>query len=615
MRRLRHPSRALEMMRIVIRNAATTTTTTTCSATRSSFPFCRRAFTSSSTTTKFNDAATNNSEKSASSLDKEEEKVDDDIDDDDDDDGFSTLAKKKPRRDEDHVLGSCRAKTVGFTVETEREALQIFERWLKRDPLRPRKVVDSSAGGGGGGPRVLKTLIPYWKFADVSFRVKYKAKVGFSGRERKEGKGGGEDGDVEWQEIEEWREFNDGEAVRYDFEKDAAARQFATFSVRPDFARLIEPPASLAGSVGKKGETEVEVEEANKKMQNSRDVTVLPFEIKRSFAWTLALANIRDDLREKASKELKDTFSTNHVKDVLVHLEVVSRGTPLAVYLPAYLVEFTHGHETEKKETIRYLRRSAIVCGTSGNVACDELACSKRAMGIGGISMSTLTFMFSGMTDYGLSFLSGVISAALLSHYAKTLDFRSRAQQKKDREDVIKEHNAFNFATEQSINWLDECAQLARDDAEWSRWKRTKREDWVNEERKSWALAIWENQVYRRRERNERREELESQRAQKLEAERRAEEKRLKWGDDWDRASRKAANRGLSTDSQSFYKILELDDKRNEATIEEIKDSYRRLAHRWHPDKKGGKVEKFQMIQKAYLTLGNKLRRETYDQI
>jgi hypothetical protein len=530
--------------------------------------------------------------------------------------------KERLGREQEHVLGSCRAKTVAFTVETEKEALAIFERWLKRDPLRPRKVVDSSSSpssskaAGGGGATVSKTLIPYWKFADVSFRVKYKAKVGFSGRGRKDGGGEREsnaDDDVEWKEIEEWREFNGGEAVRYDFEKDAAARQFATFSVRPDFARLVEPPTSLGGSGGEKGD--VGVEEETRRVQNASDATVLPFEIKRSFAWTLALANIRDDLREKASKELKDTFSTDHVKDVLVHLEVVSRGTPLAVYLPAYLVEFTHGHETEKKETIRYLRRNAIVCGTSGNVACDELACSKRAMGIGGVGMSTLTFMLSGMTDYGLSFLSGVVSAALLSHYAKTLDFRSRAQQKKDREDVVKEHNAFNFATEQSIYWLDECAQLARDDAEWSRWKRTKREDWVNEERKSWALAIWENQVYRRRERNERREELESQRAQKLEAERRAEEKRLKWGDDWDRASRKAANRGLSTDSQSFYKILELDDKRNEATIEEIKDSYRRLAHRWHPDKKGGKVEKFQMIQKAYLTLGNKLRRETYDQM
>ena len=535
------------------------------------------------------------------------------------------------RRRNERVLGSCRAKTVPFSVRTEREALALFEKWLKSDPLRPRTVVDASAsmsaltssGPRGGGPTVSKTLIPYWKFADVAFRVQYTAKVGFNGRERMGKKGDAERSndldDVEWQEIEEWREFNDGEVVRYDFEKDAAARQFATFSVRPDFARLVEPPASLGGGGGEKEEKKEEDDggdgEESSRTNELNDVTVLPFEIKRSFAWTLALANIRDDLRERASKELKDTFSTDRVKDVRVHLEVVSRGKPLAVYLPAYLVKFTHGHETEKKETIRYLQRTAIVCGTSGNVACDELACSKRAMGIGGVGMGTLTFMLSGMIDYGVSFLSGVVSAALLSHYAKTLDYRSRAQQKKDREDVIKEHNAFNFATEQSMYWLDECAQLARDDAEWSRWKRTKREDWVNEERKLWALAIWENQVYRRRERNERREELESQRAQKLEAERRAQEKRLKWGEDWDRASRKAANRRLSTDSQSFYKILELDDKRNEATIEEIKESYRRLAHRWHPDKKGGRVEKFQMIQKAYLTLGNKLRRETYDQM
>ena len=94
--------------------------------------------------------------------------------------------------------------------------------------------------------------------------------------------------------------------------------------MRPDFARLVEPPTSLGGSGGEKGD--VGVEEETRRVQNASDATVLPFEIKRSFAWTLALANIRDDLREKASKELKDTFSTDHVKDVLVHLEVVSRG-------------------------------------------------------------------------------------------------------------------------------------------------------------------------------------------------------------------------------------------------------------------------------------------------
>ena len=151
--------------------------------------------------------------------------------------------KERLGREQEHVLGSCRAKTVAFTVETEKEALAIFERWLKRDPLRPRKVVDSSssssaaakaAGGGGGGATVSKTLIPYWKFADVSFRVKYKAKVGFSGRGRKDGGGEREsnaDDDVEWKEIEEWREFNGGEAVRYDFEKDAAARQLSLIHI------------------------------------------------------------------------------------------------------------------------------------------------------------------------------------------------------------------------------------------------------------------------------------------------------------------------------------------------------------------------------------------------
>ena len=53
--------------------------------------------------------------------------------------------KERLGREQEHVLGSCRAKTVAFTVETEKEALAIFERWLKRDPLRPRKVVDSSS--------------------------------------------------------------------------------------------------------------------------------------------------------------------------------------------------------------------------------------------------------------------------------------------------------------------------------------------------------------------------------------------------------------------------------------------------------------------------------------
>ena len=210
-----------------------------------------------------------------------------------------TTNNNEERRRNERVLGSCRAKTVPFSVRTESEALVLFKKWLKRDPLRPRTVVDASAsmsaltsagprGGGGGGPTVSKTLIPYWKFADVAFRVQYTAKVGFNGRERTEKKGDAERSnnldDVEWQEIEEWRAFNDGEVVRYDFEKDAAARQFATFSVRPDFARLVEPPTSLGGSGGEKGD--VGVEEETRRVQNASDATLLPFEIKRCLLYT-----------------------------------------------------------------------------------------------------------------------------------------------------------------------------------------------------------------------------------------------------------------------------------------------------------------------------------------
>jgi len=532
----------------------------------------------------------------------------------DDETKTRTRNKNKNESIKSEVRGSCQAMQAPFVL-TSKDAKRKFEKWLSSDVLRPREVYDKERRRDGwtseneGRVRARATLVPFWKFS-TKFKVTYKGKVGFSV------KGSGEN--LEWQEVEEWRDFNDGKEVAYDFEKDALARQFATFSVRPDFARELQPPKIISKEII----TEISTNghEDDEEDGEEEEVHVLPFELKRSFAWTLALSNIRDDLREKASKELKETFSTTHVKDVIVRMEVVSRDTPIAIYLPAYFLEFTHGFETEKKETIRHIKRSAIVCGTSGNVSCDEIACSKRAVAIGGtfgLSMSAFaTYIASGVTDYGVSLLSGVISSALLSHYAKTLDVRTRNQQEKDQEDIVKEYNAFNFATDQSINWLDEAAQLARDDAEWSRWRRTKREDWVNEDRKDWAFSIWESQIYRKRERSERREELETQRAHKLEAERRAEEKRMKWGDDWDRASRKAANRkGMPTDSQSFYKILELGDKLNEATIEEIKESYRRLAQRWHPDKKGGKVEKFQTIQKAYLTLGNKKRRETYDQV
>ena len=52
---------------------------------------------------------------------------------------------------------------------------------------------------------------------------------------------------------------------------------------------------------------------------------------------------------------------------------------------------------------------------------------------------------------------------------------------------------------------------------------------------------------------------------------------------------------------------------RSDATTDEIKLAYRRLASQHHPDK-GGDKNRFQEIQKAYDTLGDTNRRAAYDQ-
>lgn len=59
-----------------------------------------------------------------------------------------------------------------------------------------------------------------------------------------------------------------------------------------------------------------------------------------------------------------------------------------------------------------------------------------------------------------------------------------------------------------------------------------------------------------------------------------------------------------------YYKILGLD--RN-ASEEEIKTAYRKLAHKYHPDKAGGDEQKFKKINEAYQVLSNKEKRQQYD--
>lgn len=59
-----------------------------------------------------------------------------------------------------------------------------------------------------------------------------------------------------------------------------------------------------------------------------------------------------------------------------------------------------------------------------------------------------------------------------------------------------------------------------------------------------------------------------------------------------------------------LYKILEVD--RN-ASVDEIKSAYRKLASKYHPDR-GGDTRKFQEIQGAYDTLSDPQKRAAYDQ-
>ncbi|MGC9046703.1 MAG: DnaJ C-terminal domain-containing protein [Minisyncoccia bacterium] len=61
---------------------------------------------------------------------------------------------------------------------------------------------------------------------------------------------------------------------------------------------------------------------------------------------------------------------------------------------------------------------------------------------------------------------------------------------------------------------------------------------------------------------------------------------------------------------KDYYKILGVD---KNASEEDIKKAFRRLAHKYHPDKAGGNAEKFKEINEAYQVLSNKEKRAQYD--
>lgn len=62
---------------------------------------------------------------------------------------------------------------------------------------------------------------------------------------------------------------------------------------------------------------------------------------------------------------------------------------------------------------------------------------------------------------------------------------------------------------------------------------------------------------------------------------------------------------------KDYYKILGVN---KDASEEEIKKAFRKLAHAYHPDKSGGDEAKFKEASEAYSVLSDKKKRQQYDQ-
>lgn len=63
--------------------------------------------------------------------------------------------------------------------------------------------------------------------------------------------------------------------------------------------------------------------------------------------------------------------------------------------------------------------------------------------------------------------------------------------------------------------------------------------------------------------------------------------------------------------AEDYYKVLGVDRK---ASRDEIKKAYRKLAHKYHPDKKTGDAEKFKKVNEAHEVLSDSKKRGQYDQ-
>ena len=61
---------------------------------------------------------------------------------------------------------------------------------------------------------------------------------------------------------------------------------------------------------------------------------------------------------------------------------------------------------------------------------------------------------------------------------------------------------------------------------------------------------------------------------------------------------------------RDYYEVLGIS---KNASEDEVKKAFRKLAVKYHPDKEGGSEEKFKEINEAYEVLKDKQKRQRYD--
>ena len=63
-------------------------------------------------------------------------------------------------------------------------------------------------------------------------------------------------------------------------------------------------------------------------------------------------------------------------------------------------------------------------------------------------------------------------------------------------------------------------------------------------------------------------------------------------------------------ENNDYYKILGIP---KSASKDDVKKAFRKMAHKYHPDKPGGDAEKFKRASEAYSILGDEKKRAEYD--